>query len=336
MHWYVAGSFITRPTDPWLLPYAQRSGRDYTVVPAAYAVDRSRPVAGLAEWRVTWQHARQTWRALRAGGDAKGGLLTIFPQLAMAAAGQKRLQRADEPIVAWCFNVGSLYDGARRTVARLAARAIDTYVVHSRAEIEAYSHWLGIPPERFQFVPLQRPSEPVTVDEVQDKPFVLAMGSARRDYPLLAAALRRLGLPAVIVAAEHALEGADLPANVTVHHRLTAKECERLTQQARLCVVPVANRDTASGQVTVIDAMMFGRPVIATRCVGTIDYVDHGVDGWLVEQGSLDELTSAIETLWHDEPRRRALGEAARRRVALTLSDTAAGQALDHLLQRFE
>ena len=64
-----------------------------------------------------------------------------------------------------------------------------------------------------------------------------------------------------------------------VRQGLSAAQCNELAQRARLCVVPVANRETASGQVTVIDSMMFGRATIATRCVGTVDYIDHGVDG---------------------------------------------------------
>lgn len=336
MHWRVLGPYIHSATDPWLAEYVERPGRAFSLVPAAYRHDRSRAVSGLSDWRDYFSHAHQAWRSLDAARPEPGGLITIFPQLAMCAAIEKRLRRRDVPLLAWCFNLGALFQGAKGRLARFAAPAVDRWVVHSTAEVQAYSQWLGLPADRFRFVPLQRPVEPVAFGEDLDQPFLLAMGSARRDYPLLVQVVARLGVPTLIVAAEHAVQGIALPPNVTVRQGLSAAQCNELAQRARLCVVPVANRETASGQVTVIDSMMFGRATIATRCVGTVDYIDHGVDGWLVEPGSAAQLGEAIATLWADEGLRRSLGQNARTRVQTRLSDAAAGAALDALLLELE
>ncbi len=156
------------------------------------------------------------------------------------------------------------------------------FVVHSRREVALYAEWLDLPRDRFVFVPLSIHDEPRETREDEAAPFVLAMGSANRDYATLAAAVAALGLPTVIVAGAHAVAGLDLPPNVTVRGGLTLAECHDLCGRARVNVVPLRNTAFTSGQVTVLEAMMLEKPVVATRAAGTEDYVIEGENGLLV------------------------------------------------------
>lgn len=62
----------------------------------------------------------------------------------------------------------------------------------------------------------------------------------------------------------------------------------------------------------VVEAMAMGTPVIATSVGGPAEIIRDGVDGVLVAPRRTDELAAAIIELLADEPRRRALGLAAR------------------------
>jgi glycosyltransferase involved in cell wall biosynthesis len=84
--------------------------------------------------------------------------------------------------------------------------------------------------------------------------------------------------------------------------------------------------------VTLVDAMSLGRPVVATRCIGTEDYVQSGETGTLVQPGSLEDMSGAIERLWHDEPLRQRLGRGARSFALRHCSDEAAGRSLKRVL----
>ena len=57
-------------------------------------------------------------------------------------------------------------------------------------------------------------------------------------------------------------------------------------------------------------ALGAGVPVLSTAVGGLPEVVRHGVDGWLVTPGSVEELTQALEEL--DRPRLAALAEGAR------------------------
>lgn len=333
--WYVAVPWLEAASDHWRLTRFvpnQDGALEFQVVPAHYALDRSRKVTGLGGWLGFMQHGAQAWRAAARRG-APCGIITAFPQLPITVALRKRLARSHLPLVAWTFNLGKLYPGMRRRLSRATLGAVDRFVVHSRAEIAAYSDWLGIAEDRFQFVPFETPTRQIEFQENRSEPFLLSMGSAQRDYRLLFAVLSELRYPAVVVAAPHALEGLTVPPNVKILSGQTAEQCFKLTQLSRLNVIPVANQTTASGQVTLLDAMMYARAVIMTSCPASVDYVTQGKDGVLVRHGDHDDMKTAIRRLWEDDELRREIGAAARKTALATFSEEVIGGVMGQILR---
>jgi glycosyltransferase involved in cell wall biosynthesis len=78
-----------------------------------------------------------------------------------------------------------------------------------------------------------------------------------------------------------------------------------------------------------IEAMAARRPVVATGVGGMPEIVVDGETGLLVSPGDTSALAAAILSLLQDPPRRRAMGEAGRRRVEERFS-------LPERLRRFE
>ena len=68
---------------------------------------------------------------------------------------------------------------------------------------------------------------------------------------------------------------------------------------------------------TLLDAMQFGLPIVASRVGGIPDLVIHDETGLLTPPGSATALRDAISSLYEDRDRMRRLGEAGRRRSAL-------------------
>jgi len=335
MDWFIAAPFIRSSSDRWLADFVPNPRGAFHSVPAGYLHDRSRSSTGLGDWADYFRHGAAAWRAARSSAKPSG-ILTCFPQLPLTIGLHKRLSRHKLPLIAWTFNLGSLPGGAKRKLAMAGLAAVDRFIVHSRAEIAACSDWLQLPEDRFEFVPLQRGLIDPTLAEDLEHPFVLSMGSAHRDYRLLFAVLSELGYPAVVVAGAHAVAGLEVPANVELRSGLTIEQCHALIQRARLSVIPVANQKTASGQVTLIDAMMYGRAAIATACPASVDYVTHNKDGWLVRANDHDDMKTSIQQLWEDAALRQALGAAARQTVVERFSDAAVGRVLGRVLQQHE
>lgn len=336
MHWLLSSPFIEKPAvDSWLQPFVPGNKHTFQPVPALYRHDRSRRQTNATQWLDYFSHNTATWSANRQL-SINTGIITFFPQLALAVGLQKRLTRRTTPLLAWTFNLGSLYGGAKKNLARFALHSVDRFIVHSRREIDSYSEWLDFPSDRFCFVPFQRPVEPIVFAEDNDCPFVLSMGSARRDYRLFFEVMTDLAYPTVVIAGAQALEGLRIPSNVTVHHNLNIDQCHEFAQKARINVVPIDNSTTASGQVTLIESMMYARPTVATLSIGTEDYAEDGKTALLVTAGDYDSMKFAIQSLWEDKLRRNNLGVAARKYVEDYLSDAAAGRKLALILDELE
>lgn len=65
--------------------------------------------------------------------------------------------------------------------------------------------------------------------------------------------------------------------------------------------------------LVVMEAMWFSRPVIVTRAIVSADeLVDHGVNGYVVNPDSVEDLTQRLQTLASDTTLRTAMGAASR------------------------
>ena len=310
MHWKLITHFLTDKNQPWMHDDVGSPHHSFDIIVADYVHDRSREKTSGREWLIYLRQAIRGWIAARRSSEPVG-FITAFPPHAVCVGLLKRLTGSNAPIIAWSFNLSQTFAGAKRRLAAFALARVDTFVVFSKQEITTYSDMLGLPRDRFCFVPFSQ--EMVAVDHAEDtaSPFILAVGTANRDYATLLQAVAALGTRTIIVSGPHAVEGLAAPPNVEIRSGLTEQQCNALCQQARLNVVPLDTSNTASGQVTVRNAMMFGKCLIATHSIGTEDYVEDGVTGVLVPPRDAAALTQAIRQLWDDPVKRSALGSAA-------------------------
>lgn len=334
MKWNIAAPFFRSENSIWIDDCITDGSLVFEKIPRPTETQswhsRKTTMTGLKGWAGHWKHAKL---ALSTPSD---GIITLFPQLPVVSGLQMSIRGDERPLIAWCFNLGACYPGIKQKLSKLALSRVSKFIVHSTAEVESYSAWLGLPPEKFVFVPLQRGQFKIEEEEESEDPFILSVGSAKRDYTTLFKAVEPLGYKTIVIASELAIQNLKVPKNVSVLHNIPHEECRRYVQRARINIVPIDNDQTASGQVTVIEAMKFGRPVIASKCIGTIDYVSSGEDGILVEPKSVEELTAQIERLWSDSNLRRQLGQAAKTTADNRYSDNAAGESLRRILMEFK
>jgi glycosyltransferase involved in cell wall biosynthesis len=67
--------------------------------------------------------------------------------------------------------------------------------------------------------------------------------------------------------------------------------------------------------LSIVEAMAMRRPVIACGTGGVPEIITHGVDGWLVEERSVEAVATAMSTLLPDDELRRRIGDRARSTV---------------------
>ena len=114
--------------------------------------------------------------------------------------------------------------------------------------------------------------------------------------------------------AEH-VRRLDLGDRVIVREKVNAIE-----DYLQVADIGLYTSETESFCLSLLEAMCFGCPSVSTRVGGIPEVVEDGVSGLLTPAGDIGALTSGLEALIHDEPRRRALGEAARTRARARFS----------------
>ena len=156
--------------------------------------------------------------------------------------------------------------------------------------------------------------------------YVFSGGGAGRDFPTLIRAADGVGVRFELVVFDRHL--GDVPPNVVVSGPLSQSDFLAKMAGASIVVVAITGRDSPHGQTTLVQALALGKPVVATRSVGTVDYVEDGREGLLVEPKDVAALQTAIRRLLaDDEFRARCAANSALRGRLLSYADFAKGLA---------
>jgi len=113
---------------------------------------------------------------------------------------------------------------------------------------------------------------------------------------------------------------------VTLRHWSDHSQVQAAMMSASIFVqhsVTAPNGDKEGLPVAILEAMSSGLPVVSTRHSGIPEAVEHGVTGFLVDEGDVNAMTEALITLYRNPDLRQTMGTAGRdRAVALFSRDT--------------
>jgi glycosyltransferase involved in cell wall biosynthesis len=328
----ILAPFLSDPHDVWIDSFCNRPDFEFTkeFFPASDRRswhERHGTRTPIAQWLSLLKYARAS---LKGTPDC---IITCMPQLALAAAALSSFgDNSTVPLIAWHFNIGSISNQWKGYFAGRILRRVDRFVVHARSEIKDYAEWLGLDEGNFRFVPLQRADFDNVKPSPIEKPYIVSMGSANRDYKTLVDAARGTGIKTVIIAKKAISDSLPDHPDLLKLTNLTAEECRNILGGAEMNIVPISSTSTAAGQVTFITSMSMGIPSIVTRCVGSVDYIHDWKTGVLVEPGDIAALRQAIQTLWRDQAMRLRIGEEGCNYARENLSDEAAGRSLAEMI----
>jgi glycosyltransferase involved in cell wall biosynthesis len=327
----ILAPFLFDPHDIWIDSFCNRPDFEFSKV--------LRPADGRKSWHergartpiLQWFNLiKYAQASLKSKPDC---IVTCFPQLALATAALSSFgDNSAAPLIAWHFNIGSVSNEWKGYFAGRILRRVDRFVVHARSEIKEYAEWLGIEEKNFCFVPLQRASFDDVKPSPIEKPYIVSMGSANRDYATLIEAVLGTGIKTVIISKKGIIDDMPEHPDLLKLSNLTAVECRNILGGAEINIVPISSTRTAAGQVTFITSMSMGIPTVATRSVGVVDYIQDWQTGVLVEPADPAALRRAIETLWRDNELRQRIGKAGRDYAEEYLSDQAAGRHLAQVI----
>lgn len=130
---------------------------------------------------------------------------------------------------------------------------------------------------------------------------VVSVGADRdRDYRTLFLAAKHLPqLKFVVCCGQKNIEGLDIPDNVEIKLSISALETREILSKAEMVILPLRETYRASGQLSMLDAMLMGKPVMISKTRGITESYDlkNEKNALLVPAGDSESLIKAIKKL---------------------------------------
>lgn len=215
----------------------------------------------------------------------------------------------------------------KRALRRFLYRNVDRFVVYSSEERRLWSEYLGYDPSRFATVlfasNILDPSRHPEGLYLPEGDYGFAAGRSGRDYRTFFEAVKDLPYPFVVVSDKASVEGLEIPENVTLHCDIPWSKYLELLEKSAFTVVPLHDWQRSIGQVVILEGYAFGKPTVATRCIGTTDYVVEGETGFLTPPYQAAAMKDSIRQLIDSGENRARMGKAALEEVRRRFSPQA-------------
>lgn len=213
---------------------------------------------------------------------------------------------------------------------------IDRLVVFSNIEIDYYAKLFGVPKQKFCYIPLgieeRRPLKKVDKSlDLPDSPkFFLSVGRSNRDYKFLIDSLQneKIGL---VILCDYLKKDVD-DKYIKVYTDKDGDDYLALLEECYGVILSLKDPYISSGQLVLLQAMQYGKPVIVTETETVIDYVEDGKTAFVISK-TKGALLSAITRLLNDAELYYSMSTACRRRFDEMYSIEALAKQISELIK---
>jgi glycosyltransferase involved in cell wall biosynthesis len=202
----------------------------------------------------------------------------------------------------------------RLKLLQIAIRGIDFFFVTSETERELYSKKFGIRMEQMAFWPISPAHYLLEKSGHSKGDYIFSYGNSDRDYDTLIGAVEENPVKTIIVSKTY-IPFRSLPAHVELIREKSWEELLSLIGSARIVVIPLLSYRIAAGQLTMMETLAQGRPLIITRNMATIEYAIDGKTALFYDAGDIQTLKNHIRYLLDHPETAEKMGQTARKAV---------------------
>jgi glycosyltransferase involved in cell wall biosynthesis len=201
-----------------------------------------------------------------------------------------------------------------------AIPGIDYFFCTSTEEETIYSQLFGIPRSRIAFLPLIPPMPYFAEPDRLKTDYIFSYGNSDRDYDTLIRAVSHMNIHTVILSQKYKPH-IQLPDNVSIiRDWISESALIQKIASCRIAVLPLNDYRIAAGQISMLQVMALGRPLIITENMATKEYATPLQTALFFEAGNCNQLAEHIQYLWNHRQIAEEIGQQARK-FALKLNN---------------
>lgn len=190
----------------------------------------------------------------------------------------------------------------------LNSKYIDRVLVFSSSEREYYQKIFGITGEKFISIKLGLEDLTTGIRKGPGKGYILSAGRSNRDYSFLINALVGEKYQVKIVC--DALPAGRIE-NIQILDNVYYEHFFQMIADCYCVVIALKDSEISSGQLVILQAMQFGKPVIVTKSKAVTDYVTDGEEGFIIPKEK-SKLMEKLDLLFNDKKLYVSMCENAR------------------------
>ena len=179
----------------------------------------------------------------------------------------------------------------------LSYKNILNVFVLSKYELEQYSNYFPIIKNKLVFVKLGIDNEYPGL-QIKKGEYFISSGRSNRDYDFLVNCFKKINKKLIIVSDKYKNE--NITPNIKIEDSCFGKDYYFLLANSFATIISLTDIPISSGQLVVLDSFLLKKPVIATSNKGINDYVQNGLDGFIIEKKE-ESLLNAINELYDEQ-----------------------------------
>lgn len=217
----------------------------------------------------------------------------------------------------------------------IKSRCIKKIFLYSNSEVQYYCDLFNVPSSLFSVVNLgiqdiTQTYKKSTSSKYSENKFYLSVGRSNRDYDFL---IRSWDSSRKLVIICDSLKKSRLNNNIIILNNCHDDDYLTLLSKCFAVIIPLDNEHISSGQLVLLQAKMFSKPVVITKNYSIQSYVLDEVDGIIINKNK-DELNSAIDRLECNIKYYNKLKESAKNRFKEEYSLYAEGVEIGKVLNQ--
>lgn len=177
------------------------------------------------------------------------------------------------------------------------SKYIQNLVVYSKSEISYYAKLFGVSETKF-FSTNYCIEDCTTKIPIGNKgDYFLSVGRSNRDFAFLLSAWSK---DQKLIILNDQISNTTQNPNIEIKNDCFGDDYLRLLSDCYAVIIPLEDPHISSGQLVIIQAMMYGKPIIITQNDTLSDYIVNEHDGVIIEK-TKEALETAIDQLENNE-----------------------------------